>query len=258
MVRQGTAVVCVLLAAVAIAAGCGGSGTATLDDTDAAAVYAASLGVVVSDATSIERAAASIAASQRSGGQNQNQHQHQLGDGSGVDVDGSGQYHIYCPDGTEVIGAPNGPRQVAQGGTPLEADWEPGGEGDTQRLRIHLHGGSACLVEAPNGQGEMECEGPEGWRFRVRVLEDGGLELRFGQELISVERGTATIRVRVQGHGLWTAERQEDGSLLVVNPGGQPMYTIVVNDDGMLTVTSTNSGHSWVVDPATALPGDSA
>lgn len=249
-----------LAALIVMAAGCGGSAgtTTTLDDAGASALYAADLGKVVSDATAIERAAASVASNARAGqGSGGQGHQHQMGDGSGFDVGEGGEYHVYCPDGTEVTGTPNGPRQIRMGDTILDAEWELIGNGDTQRLRIHLRDGSECLVGEPDGNGEMECEGPNQWRFRARIQEDGGIELRFGQQLISVEPGAdGTLVVDVQGHGRWSIVLQDDGSYLVSNPAGHAMYTIVIGEDGTLTVTSTNSGQSYVVDPGEALPGD--
>lgn len=239
----------------ALIAGCGGtsSDSTTLDDAGASALYAATLGTVISDATAIERAAAIVAS------EAQGQHQHQMGDGSGFDVESGGQYHVFCPDGTEVVGAPDGPRQIRLGDTILDADWEDQGQGDTQRLRIHLRDGSECLVGEPGTDGQMQCEGPNQWRFRVRVREEGGLEMRFGAQLFTVERGAdGALTVQTQGHGTWTVTVEDDGSLLVTNPGGEELFRIVIAEDGTLAVTSLRSGRTVTVTPVQALPGDAA
>jgi len=267
--RYGISVLtCAVLAGLsAVVAGCGGATPGTTQPTSEEAVtaaYAAALAAIAADATVIERAAASVAGSRdgtgNGGDQNRRRHRQMMGDGTAFDVDGDGSYSVLRPDGTEVTGSPDGPRQIRHRNRMMNADWEDQGGGQGRRLRVHLPEGADCVVSpADDPNGEMQCEGPGGWQFRVRENEDGSLLVRFGHHSFTVTRDeSGALTINMPDGTRWTAEVQDDGSILVSNPSGHAMWTVVVNEDGSLTVTHVRSGQTFVVLPGNVSDDDGA
>jgi len=246
------------VAVAALVAGCGAApGTPQPTNAEAiTAAYAAALATIAADATVIERAAASVAGSRdgtgNGGDQNRRRHRQMMGDGTAFDVDGDGSYSVLRPDGTEVTGSPDGPRQIRHRNRMMNADWEDQGPGRPRRLRVGLQNGGDCLITPPAGpNGEMQCRGPGGWVFRVRENEDGSLLVSFGHHSFTVTRDeSGALTVNMPDDTRWTAEVQDDGSVLVTNPGGHMMWALVINDDGSITVTSADSGRTFVLNPA--------